>query len=99
MKAIAPAYYLNVKKFTGRKLRRGFKTARQALRDGGAIVMLADDGKLTGSGHFIMGYRYDEDGDTVAVSDSNRKNPDTSYPVSWLLNTAGGHVIKLWVYT
>jgi hypothetical protein len=33
------------------------------------------------------------------VSDSNRKNPDKWYSISWLLNAAKGDVTKLWVYT
>jgi hypothetical protein len=100
MIAVAGIYKLNVQKFVGRKLPHGFRAARQALRDGGAIVMLVEKGGvLTEGGHFIMGYLYKVNGDKVAVSDSNRFNPDKWYSISWLLNSAKGDVSKLWVFT
>jgi hypothetical protein len=98
MRAIAGPYELNVQKFTGGQLRRGFSKAKQAMLDGGAIIMLAGNGRLTRIGHFVMGYQYGYGG-KIAVSDSNRKNPDKWYRVSWLLNKAKGHVYKLWVYS
>jgi hypothetical protein len=64
---------------------------------GDAVIMLAGNGRLTRIGHFVMGYQYSNG--KIAVSDSNRKNPDKWYHVSWLLNKAKGHVYKLWVYS
>jgi hypothetical protein len=98
MQAIASVYFLNVEKFEGRDLPRGFETARKVMPLGGAIIMLVKSGKLTGGGHFIMGYRYDELSDGIAVSDPNRLNPDKTYAISWLLNPAKGHVTQIWVY-
>jgi hypothetical protein len=103
MRAIAGPFQLNVQKFTGGgrrgygDLRRGFSKAKEAMLGGGAIIMLANPGKLTGKGHFVMGYQFSNG--KIAVSDSNRKNPDKWYPVSWLLNVAKGHIYKLWVYS
>jgi hypothetical protein len=99
MKAVAPVFSLGVQKFEGARLLRGFRTARKKMPMGAAVIMFADKGKLTGGGHFIMGYRYLEHGGKIVVSDSNRKNPDKAYKISWLLNRAEGHVTQIWVYT
>jgi hypothetical protein len=98
MKVIAHTFSLDVERFEGEDLLRGFDTARQAMPLGAAVIMFADDGKLTGRGHFIMGYHYLSRGDKIVVSDSNRKNPDKAYKISWLLNPAKGHVTQIWVY-
>jgi hypothetical protein len=98
MRAVAGPYQLSVQKFTGGQLRRGFSKAKQAILGGGAVIMLAGNGRLTSIGHFVMGYQYGQGG-KIAVSDSNRKNPDKWYPVSWLVNAAKGHVYKIWVYS
>jgi hypothetical protein len=78
MKVIAHTFSLDVERFEGEDLLRGFDTARQAMPLGAAVIMFADD--------------------KIVVSDSNRKNPDKAYKISWLLNPAKGHVTQIWVY-
>jgi hypothetical protein len=97
IKAAGRAYGLSVQKFVGSNLHEGIEAAKQSIADGGAVIMLADNGKLTSNGHFVMGYQYGHGG-KIAVSDSNRKNPDKWYAFSWLLNAAKGHVYKIWTY-
>jgi hypothetical protein len=99
MLAVAKRYHLHVTRFGGSRLPRGFRTAKRAIQGGGGIIMLAKSGALTGTGHCVMGYGYKRHGDKIAVSDSNRFNPDTWYSVSWLLNPARGHVVLIYAYT
>jgi hypothetical protein len=94
--AAGRVYSLDVQKYAGSSLRNGFKDAKQAITGGGAVIMFAGNGKLTGSGHFVMGYLYESDSG-IAVSDSNPLHLDTWRTVSWLLNPAKGHVLELYV--
>lgn len=97
--AVGKKYHLHTMRYEGGRLRHGFAAAKRALENGGAVIMLAKVGKLTHGGHYVMGYLYRRDGDKIAISDSNRKNPDRWRSVSWLLDPSKGHVVIVYTYT